>query len=528
LKSISMISKKRSFFFFVFSALIIISSVANSNEIEPIITKKKASGVTTPSQTSNFSEKILREKKVEETFLGDISLNGIGLLSTERAKFPGDLWSNSSEKVLSETLNKTPKYSLASTNKIFKRLLLVDAKPPLNSIGVKNMGYLFLLSRIDQLIKLGAIDEAEEILNYIKEPSIEIMKRKIEVALLNGRISNACRLASKYPNFKGMLQFKIICLVRKNDWQAAALSFMAGSSLKQFDEKEKQLLLNYLDPDIETDYQGNFMIDELSPINFYLMNGKKELVPPEVMPNKYAYAFSQLHMSSPKMRIKFMEQLASNYVVNTNTLFYLYRLNVHEDKEKTSKASMAVIELDQAFNNDSEQKKLLALKETLKIFYKKNLIAHLSNEYKNELRNLHYSNDKKLINLAIALLSLTDDISNELLMSKSTSADINCLINIKKKIFINYETDTDLCLLVKNLNIEVIKKRFPKNKNYDDQMEKGLILLESLNLLENGYLTEFEELKLSLSMLAEIGLVDLVNEISTELIALNAIKKMVF
>ena len=347
---------------------------------------------------ANFSEKILRGKKVEETFLGEISLNGIGLLSTERAKFPGDLWSNSSEKVLSETLNKTPKHSLASTNKIFKRLLLVDAKPPLNSIGVKNMGHLFLLSRVDQLIKLGAIDEAEEILNYIKEPSIEIMKRKIEVASLNGRISNACRLANKYPNFKGMLQFKIICLVRKNDWQAAALSFMAGSSLKQFDEKEKQLLLNYLDPDIEPDYQGKFMIDELSPINFYLMNGKKELIPPEVMPNKYAYAFSQLHMSSPKMRIKFMEQLASNYVVNTNTLFNLYRLNVHEDKEKTSNASMAVIELDQAFNNDSEQKKLLALKEALKIFYKKNLIAHLSNEYKNELLEIDYSPVKYLEN----------------------------------------------------------------------------------------------------------------------------------
>ena len=93
-----------------------------------------------------------------------------------------------------------------------------------------------------------------------------------------------------------------------------------------------------------------------------------------------------------------MEQLASNYVVNTNTLFYLYRLNVDQDKEKTSNASIAVIELDQAFNNDSEQKKLLALKEAVKIFYKKNLIAQLSNEYKNELRNLLYSNDKKLIN----------------------------------------------------------------------------------------------------------------------------------
>ena len=113
------------------------------------------------------------------------------------------------------------------------------------------------------------------------------------------------------------------------------------------------------------------MIDELSPINFYLMNGKKELIPPDVIPNKYAYAFSQLHMSSPKIRIKFMEQLASNYVVNANTLFNLYRLNIHEDKEKTNNASMAVIELDQAFNSDSEQKKLLALYKATKNILKK-------------------------------------------------------------------------------------------------------------------------------------------------------------
>ena len=58
-------------------------------------------------------------------------------------------------------------------------------------------------------------------------------------------------------------------------------------------------------------------------------------------------------------------------------------------------------------------------------------------------------------------------------------------------------------------------------------MEKGLILLESLSLLEKGVLTEFNDLKLSLRMLTKIGLIDLVNEISTELIALNALKKMV-
>ena len=57
-------------------------------------------------------------------------------------------------------------------------------------------------------------------------------------------------------------------------------------------------------------------------------------------------------------------------------------------------------------------------------------------------------------------------------------------------------------------------------------MEKGLILLESLNMLRDGLATKTEELELGLSMLTKIGLIDLVNEISIELIALNALKKM--
>ncbi len=502
-----------------------ISSVVHSNEPELQNAKKIYRDIVRPSLIPISSTNILDKRNVEETFLGEINLNGIGLLSIEKTKFPGDLWSNSNEKVLSEKLNSTSKLSLSTTNKIFKRLLLVDAKPPLNSIGFKNMGYLFLLSRIDQLIKLGAIDEAEEILNYISEPSIEIMKRKIEVALLNGRLSRACNLANKYPNFKGMLQFKIICFVRKNDWQAAALAFTIGSSLKHFDEKEKQLLSNYLDPDIETDYQIDIDINKLSPTNFYLMHGKKELVPSEILPNKYAYAFSRSGMPS-NIRLKYLEQLASNYVVNANTLFNLYRSNPNRDKEGANNASKAVTELDKAFNSASERKKLFVLKKAAKIFLEKELLPQFSSEYKKELKNLHHSSSEKLIDLAIALLSLTDDMGNELLMFESDNADINCLINIKKSLFVYNERDSDLCSLVKKLNIETIKKTFPKNKKYDDQMEKGLILLEGLNLIQNGFSTDFEELKLSLNLLTQIGLIDLVNEISIELIALNALKKM--
>ena len=525
MKSISIISQRIRLFFTFFLALTIISPVGHTNEIEPTNAKKNPLDIAKPSLKPGLPHNIFDKRNVEETFLGEISLNGIGLIPIESTKFPGDLWSNSNEKVLSEKLNSTPKFTLSSTHKIFKRLLLVDTNPPLNSIGVKNMGYLFLLSRVDQLIKLGAIDEAEEILNYIKEPSIEIMKRKIEVALLNGRLSKACSLANKYPNFKGMLQFKIICLVRKNDWQAAALTFTVGSSLKQFDEKEKQLLLSYLDPDIETDFQIDINVDELSPINFFLMHGKEELLPSEVLPNKYAYAFIRPEMSS-KIQIEYLEQLASNYAVNANNLFNLYRLRPNEDKRETYNASKAIDELDNAFNSDSEHEKLVALKKATKIFRKKNLIAQLSNEYKNELKTLYKSNIKELKDLAIALLSLTDGLSDEFLTFETNNPDINCLINIKKSLFVNHDTDSDLCSLVKKLNIEIIKKTFPNNRNYDDHMEKGLILLEGLNLLQNGFSTDFKELKLSLSLLTEVGLIDLVNEISIELIASNALKKM--
>jgi len=44
------------------------------------------------------------DRIISETFLGKINFNGIGLIDIETTKFPADLWSNSSEKSLSEKL----------------------------------------------------------------------------------------------------------------------------------------------------------------------------------------------------------------------------------------------------------------------------------------------------------------------------------------------------------------------------------------------------------------------------------------
>ena len=127
-----MINHKIKVFFLVFIALTVIFSAVHSDERKPEIDLKKSTTVDAKPLISNSSKSILKKKKVEEKFLGELNVNGIGLIWVDSTKIPEDLWSNSNEKVLAEKLDNMPKLSLSSTNKIFKRLLVVDAKPPLN------------------------------------------------------------------------------------------------------------------------------------------------------------------------------------------------------------------------------------------------------------------------------------------------------------------------------------------------------------------------------------------------------------
>ena len=118
-----MINQQIRAFFLFFLASVIIFSKAYSDEIQHQNATKEYNGTGETSLISKSSNSNIDKKNVEENFLEEINVNGIGLISIERTKFPSDLWRNSSEKVLSEKLNTMPDLTLSSTNKIFKRLL---------------------------------------------------------------------------------------------------------------------------------------------------------------------------------------------------------------------------------------------------------------------------------------------------------------------------------------------------------------------------------------------------------------------
>ncbi|MDC3067747.1 hypothetical protein OA005_00625 [Paracoccaceae bacterium] len=494
-----------------------------------------------PSQEvlgKNFKENLspnefiqLRKQKkvIEETFLDKINVNGLGLISVENSQLPNNLWINSNEKLLVEKLKKMPPLQLASTNKIFKRLLIVNAKPPLNSIGTENMGFLFLLSRVDKLIELGAIDEAEEILTYIKKPSIEIMKRKIEISLINGRIKETCNQASSFANFDGLLQFKIICLLRQNDWQAAVLVFTAGVTLNHFDDTEKNLLLNFLEPDLEMDITKIGDLNKLSPISFFLLLGNNKLeFATQPFKNKFSYALIRSDVPI-EIKIAAAEKLVLNYTLSPNFLFNIYRTVSAKTNPRTKNLGRTLLKLDMHLNLTNDSDKLTILSEATKEFYQKNLLAQFVSEYHKAITWFANSDQEKLTDLAIILLSLTDIEHNMSRFYKSSfkHPEITCLMDIKSKNFVKRRTDDDFCNFVKTINIETIKSTFHNDKNFNARTEKGLILLECLNLLSEGIYTDQSDIELSLRLLAKIGLIELANEIAAELLALNATKKIV-
>ena len=78
---------------------------------------------------------------------------------------------------------------------------------------------------------------------------------------------------------------------------------------------------------------------------------------------------------SSEVRIKSVEQLASSYVVNANTLFDLYRSSP-EEENKPLDAKRTVIELDRSFKNNNEQKTLSALIKAIKSISKKKTYLH--------------------------------------------------------------------------------------------------------------------------------------------------------
>ena len=465
--------------------------------------------------------------KVEESSLGNVNLNSIGLISAENTTFPASLWNRSDESILAKKITEIPELKLASTNKIFKRLLILDTEPPINAIGNKNMGSMFLISRVDRLIEMGAIDEAETILDYIKNPNYDLLTRKIDIASITGRLQGTCKKIRRHFKSSDILKFKIICLAREGDWNAAAILFSVGSTLKLFSSTEKKLLLNFLDPEINVKIEEEEMKENLSPINFYLLLSRGSIFNTKDLPPKYAYNLS-LVGNNLMERIQSSEKLVKNFSMNSHHLFSLYRSAGQADESTKNVLINSVVNMDNAFKENKKRNQLRALKTAINVFYKNNLLPQFAKEYESILVNIKPTDNFSEFNdLIILLLSLNKQIPQDWLSYKSYNDNIKCILDIRNKNF-SYSTPRigHFCKIIKEVNFfysHNSRKKFSIHENYE---EVGIVILESLKLLYKETKTKHDDFKLSMELLKEVGQLRLANEISTELIVGIALEEI--
>ncbi len=465
--------------------------------------------------------------KVQEISLGNANLNSIGIISAENTTFPANLWNRSDESVLAKKITEIPELKLASANKIFKRLLILDAEPPINTIGNKNMGSIFLISRVDRLIEMGAIDEAETILDYIKNPNYDLLRRKIDIASITGRLQETCKKIRRHFNSSDILKFKIICLAREGDWNAAAILLSVGSTLKLFSSTEKKLLLNFLDPEINIKIAEEEIKENLSPINFYLFLSRGSIFHSKDLSPKYAYTLSSSGNSLME-RIQSSEKLVKNFSMNSHHLFSLYRSAGQTDESNKNVLVSSVVNLDKAFKGTDKRIQLRALKTAINVFYKNNLLSQFAKEYEPILLKIRPSNNFSEFNdLIVLLLSLNKQISNSWLKYKSQDDNVKCILDLHNKNFLYSKSRIGrFCKIIKNVNFVYNDDSRKKLSIYENYEEVGIVILESLKLLDKKTKINHDNFKLSMELLREVDQIRLANEISTELIVEIALKEI--
>ena len=100
-----MINEKIKAILLIFIAFLNIDLTAHSDESKSKVFPKQSVDLKTTSSRSISSSLFSGRRNIEEVLLEGLNINGLGLISMENTKLPDNLWTNSSEKALSEKLD---------------------------------------------------------------------------------------------------------------------------------------------------------------------------------------------------------------------------------------------------------------------------------------------------------------------------------------------------------------------------------------------------------------------------------------
>jgi hypothetical protein len=253
------------------------------------------------------------------TSLDAVSADAVGLLPVSVTGLPKDLWGGTSSAEAARSFAALNGDMLPALQELLFTLLLAELDPPADS---DSSGVLFQ-ERVDALLALGAVDQAQALLERAGPDTAPLFRRWFDASLLTGTEDAACARLASFPDLAPTLPVRIFCLARSGDWNAAALTLETGRALDQLTGAEDALLTRFLDADTFEGAPRLPLPSRPSPLVFRLYEAIGEPLPTTSLP--LAFANADLNENAGwKAQVEAAERLARSGAIDENQWLGLY------------------------------------------------------------------------------------------------------------------------------------------------------------------------------------------------------------
>lgn len=251
--------------------------------------------------------------------LDALARDAAGTAAPAALGLPRDLWSGTRAADLAALIGAERVDAAPALRELFLALLTTAFDPPADTAPPG----AFLMARVDRLLDLGALAEADALLAAAGDDSAEAFRRRFDVALLTGTEDAACAALREAPGIAPTYPVRVFCLARGGDWQAATLTLETARALGEISAEDDALLSRFLDLELADDEAPPAPPARPTPLALRLFEAIGEPLPTTGLPIAFAHA-DLAPTNGWKARLEAGERLARAGRIAPDVLRALY------------------------------------------------------------------------------------------------------------------------------------------------------------------------------------------------------------
>lgn len=251
--------------------------------------------------------------------LGGPSPDSAGVLAPAATGFPADLWGLGETEKIAALISQKRDDSLPSMQRVLMTVMLAQSAAPADAGG---RGIL-LQARIDKLLEMGALEEANALILASGKMTPEVFRRYFDTSMLTGKEDDACAYLRETPNLAPTYPARIFCLARAGDWAGGALTLRMAQALGYVEPSDDALLTRFLDPDLFEGEPALAPPSPVTPLAWRMLEAIGEGLPTANLP--LAFSNAELRETAGwKAQIEAAERLSRASVLDPNVLLGIY------------------------------------------------------------------------------------------------------------------------------------------------------------------------------------------------------------